>query len=74
MIDNAAKGAPAGSGAAVAAWQSALAPSTMLCETMQQTAKQASEFAESSWNSAASAASNAAQQERTGCARGRALG
>ncbi len=68
-IDNAAKGAPAGSEAAVAAWQSALAASTTLCESMQQAAKQAAELAESNWSTAAAAASNAAKQATAQAAR-----
>ncbi len=69
VIDSAAKGAPAGSEAAVAAWQSALAANTTLCETMQQAAKQATELAENSWSSAAAAASYAAKQASPQAAR-----
>ncbi|WP_367395225.1 TIGR01841 family phasin [Cupriavidus sp. Agwp_2] len=62
FIDGATKSAPAGSEAATAAWKSALAATTGLFETMQQTATRAVEVAESNLNIAANAASNAAQQ------------
>ncbi|MGH8790257.1 MAG: TIGR01841 family phasin [Cupriavidus necator] len=62
FIDGATMGAPAGSEAAMTAWNSALATTTSLFETMQQTARQAVEVAESNLNIAATAASNAAQQ------------
>lgn len=62
VIDNATKSAPAGSEAAVAAWQSAVSAATSLCDTMQQSAKQAIEITESNLDIAAAAASNAARQ------------
>lgn len=62
LVDTAANGAPAGSEAAVAAWQSAVAATNTLYETMQQAAKQAVDITESNFNLAAAAASNAAQQ------------
>lgn len=61
-IDNAGKGAPAGSEAALAAWQSALTAGATLCETMQQTARQALEAAESNLNMVSAAASKTVQQ------------
>ncbi|MGH8521484.1 MAG: phasin family protein [Cupriavidus necator] len=69
FIDGATKGAPTGSEAAMAAWKSALAATTSLFETMQQTATQAVEVAESNLNVAATAASNAAQQATAQAAR-----
>ncbi|MGH8789969.1 MAG: TIGR01841 family phasin [Cupriavidus necator] len=69
LIDNTTKGVPPGSEAAVAAWQSAVSATTTLCDTMQQTAKQAIEVAESNWSMAAAAASNSAQQATTLAAR-----
>ncbi|MFS8973484.1 TIGR01841 family phasin [Cupriavidus necator] len=65
IVDNALKGAPAGSQGAVAAWQSALTATTTLCDTMQQTTRQALELAESNLNQAADAASVAAQEAGT---------
>ncbi len=62
VIDNAAKGAPAGSEPALAAWQSAMAAGATLCETMQQTAKQAMEAAENNLNVVSAAGAKAAQQ------------
>ncbi|MFJ4290663.1 TIGR01841 family phasin [Cupriavidus sp. NPDC089707] len=70
VIDNATKSAPAGSEAAVAAWQSAVSATTTLCDTMQQTTKQAIEVAESNLDIAAAAASNAARQATAQAARG----
>jgi len=69
VIDSATKSAPAGSEAAVAAWQSALSATTTLCDTMQQTTKQAIEVAESNLDIAAAAASNAARQATAQAAR-----
>ncbi|WP_432263418.1 TIGR01841 family phasin [Cupriavidus sp. TMH.W2] len=62
VVDSATKSAPAGSEAAIAAWQSAVSAATSLCDTMQQTAKQAIEITESNLDIAAAAASNAARQ------------
>ena len=62
VIDSATKTAPAGSEAAVAAWQSAVSAATNLCDTMQQSTKQAIEITESNLDFAAAAASNAARQ------------
>ncbi|WP_354687311.1 TIGR01841 family phasin [Cupriavidus necator] len=56
VIDSATKSAPAGSEAAVAAWQSAVSATTTLCDTVQQTTKQAIEVAESNLDIAATAA------------------
>lgn len=69
VIDNAAKSAPAGSEAAMAAWQSAVSAATSLCDTMQQTARQAIEVTESNLDIAAAAASNAARQATVQTAR-----
>ncbi|MDW3684457.1 phasin family protein [Cupriavidus sp. CV2] len=69
VIDDATKGAPAGSEAAVAAWQSAVAATTTLCETMQKTTKQAIELTESNMNMATAAAANAARQTTNQAAR-----
>jgi phasin family protein len=69
LIDNATKSAPAGSEAAVTAWQSAVSAATSLCDTMQQTAKQAIEVAESNMDIAAAASSNAARQVTVQAAR-----
>ncbi|MFJ4292979.1 TIGR01841 family phasin [Cupriavidus sp. NPDC089707] len=69
VIDNATKAAPAGSEAAVAAWQSAVSAATSLCDTVQQSARQAIEITESNLDIAAAAASNAARQATAQAAR-----
>ena len=55
VIDNATKGAPAGSETALAAWQSALTAGASMYESMQQAARQAMEAAENNLNAAAAA-------------------
>lgn len=62
LLDNAVSAAPAGSSAAVAAWQSAIDATHTLYETMQSTAKQAAHVAQSSFNTAAEAASRSVKQ------------
>lgn len=61
-IDNAAKGAPVGPEAALAAWLSALTAGTTWFETMQQTARQAIEVAERNTNMASARTQQAAAQ------------
>ncbi|MCY1272150.1 phasin family protein [compost metagenome] len=61
LIDSAVSNAPSGSTAPLAAWQEAVKATTTLYESMQSTAKQAVEVAESSFNTVAAAASNGAR-------------
>jgi phasin family protein len=62
LIDDAAKNGPAGSEAAVAALKSAVAASNTLYETLQKTARQVVETAESNFSAATTAVSKATQQ------------
>jgi phasin family protein len=68
-IDNAAKGTPAGSEAALAAWKSALSAGATLFETMQQTSRQAMEAVENNRKTITAAASKSAQQAAAQTAR-----
>jgi phasin family protein len=61
VIDNVAKGTPAGPEAALAVWQSALTAGASMYESMQQAARQAMEAAENNLNAAAAAGSRARQ-------------
>jgi phasin family protein len=58
FFDSLANKAPAGPAAPLAAWQEAIKVSTTFYESMQTTAKQAMQVAESSFNTAAGAASH----------------
>jgi phasin family protein len=57
FFDGAVNNAPSGPTSPLGAWQEAIRATTMLYESMQTTAKQAVEVAESSFNTAAEAAS-----------------
>ena len=59
LVDNAAKNAPAGSETAVAVMKSAVVAATNAFESMQKAVKQASDMAESNFNTVAASAVNA---------------
>ena len=59
LIDNAAQNAPAGSETAVAVMKSAVAAANNAFESVQKAVKQASDMAETNFNTAASSALNA---------------
>ena len=59
LVEEAAKHAPAGSEAAIAAWNSAIAATTTLCETLQKTGQQAVQIAESNFDVVTATASKA---------------
>ena len=59
LVDSAAKNAPAGSETAVAVMKSAVAAANNAFESMQKAVKQASDMAESNFNTVASSAVNA---------------
>ncbi|MEO6625039.1 MAG: phasin family protein [Burkholderiaceae bacterium] len=59
LVDNAAKNAPAGSEAAVAVMKSAVAAANNALESVQKAVKQATEVAESNFNTVAANAVNA---------------
>lgn len=59
LVDSAAKNAPAGSETAVAVMKSAVAAANNAFESMQKAVKQASEMAESNFNTVATTAVNA---------------
>ncbi|MEY3468682.1 MAG: hypothetical protein RL203_776, partial [Pseudomonadota bacterium] len=59
MVDNAAKNAPAGSEAAVAAFKTAVSAGSNALETVQKAVKQATEVAESNYKTFAETALNA---------------
>lgn len=69
LVDHSARNAPNGSDGSVAVWQSALAASDTVLETMQQSIKQAVELAESNFNLAAQSTSSAAQRATEQAAR-----
>ncbi len=62
FLGNVVNKTPAGSAAPLAAWQEAVNATTTLYESMQTTAKQAVQVAESSFNTAAEAASKGMQR------------
>ncbi|ODV43559.1 phasin [Cupriavidus sp. UYMMa02A] len=62
FLESVANKAPAGSAAPLAAWQEAINATTALYESMQTTAKQTMQVAESSFNTAAEAASKGIRQ------------
>ncbi|MFM0206298.1 TIGR01841 family phasin [Paraburkholderia sediminicola] len=59
LVEQAAKHAPGGSEAAIAAWKSAIAATSTLCETLQRTAQQAVQAAESNFDAVTATASKA---------------
>ncbi len=61
LVDNAAKNAPAGTETSVAVMKSAVAAANNAFESMQKAVKQASEMAESNFNTVASTAVNASR-------------
>ncbi|MDE1007643.1 MAG: TIGR01841 family phasin [Paraburkholderia fungorum] len=61
LVEDAAKHAPSGSEAAIAAWRSAIAATTTLCETLQKTGQQAVKMAESNLEAVTATASKAAR-------------
>lgn len=61
LVDSATKNAPAGSETAVSAMKSAVAAANNAFESMQKAVKQATEMAESNFNTAAATAVNAAK-------------
>lgn len=62
LVEDAARNAPAGSEAAIAAWKSAIATTSTLVETLQKTGQQAVRLAESNFEAATAAASKAARR------------
>ncbi|MFM0238371.1 TIGR01841 family phasin [Paraburkholderia phytofirmans] len=62
FVEEAAKTAPAGSEAAIAAWKSAISATSTLYETLQKTGQQAVQAAESNFNSVAATASKTARR------------
>jgi phasin family protein len=62
FVEEAAKNAPAGSEAAIAAWKSAISATSTLYETLQKTGQQAVQAAESNFNSVTATASKAARR------------
>ncbi|HYS66469.1 MAG TPA: TIGR01841 family phasin [Paraburkholderia sp.] len=62
LIEEAAKSAPAGSEAAVAAWKSAISATTALCESLQKTGRQAVEMAGTNLDVVTATASSAARR------------
>ena len=62
FVEEAAKNAPAGSEAAIAAWKSAISATSTLYETLQKTGQQAVQAAESNFNSVTAIASKAARR------------
>ena len=65
MVDNAAKNAPAGSEAAVAAFKTAVSAGNDALETVQKAVKQATDVAEANFNAVAATATNATKQAAT---------
>ena len=61
LVDSATKNAPAGSETAVAVMKSAVVAANNAFESMQKAVKQASDMAETNFNTAASTAMNAAK-------------
>lgn len=59
LVDQAAKSAPAGSEATIAAWKSAIATTATLIETLQKTGQQAVQAAESNFDAVTATASKA---------------
>jgi hypothetical protein len=59
LVEEAAKNAPAGSEAAIAAWKSAITATTTLYETLQKTGQQAVQVAGSNFDAVTATASKA---------------
>ncbi|WP_025600048.1 TIGR01841 family phasin [Burkholderia sp. WSM2230] len=62
FIEEAAKSAPAGSEAAIAAWKSAISATTTLCESLQKTGQQAVEMAGTNLEAVTTSASRTARR------------
>ncbi|SKD04775.1 phasin family protein [Paraburkholderia hospita] len=62
FIEEAAKSAPAGSEAAIAAWKSAINATTTLCESLQKTGQQAAEMAGTNLEAVTASASKSAKR------------
>jgi hypothetical protein len=62
LVEDAARNAPAGSEATIAAWKSAITTTSTLVETLQKTGQQAVQLAESNFEAAKAAASTAARR------------
>jgi phasin family protein len=62
LVEDAARNAPAGSEAAIAAWKSAITTTSTLVETLQKTGQQAVQLAESNFEAATAVASKAARR------------
>jgi phasin family protein len=62
LVEDVAQSAPAGSEAAVAAWQSAITATNTLVETLQKTGQQAVQVAESNFDIATDVASKTARR------------
>jgi len=69
MVDNAAKNAPAGSEAAVAAFKTAVAAGSNALETVQKAVKQATEVAETNYKTLAATALSATSAAATATSR-----
>jgi phasin family protein len=61
LVEEAAKSAPAGSEAAIAAWKSAICATTTLCEALQKTGQQAVQVAGCNFDAVTATASKAAR-------------
>ncbi|KAA1015216.1 phasin family protein [Paraburkholderia panacisoli] len=59
LVEEAAKNGPAGSEVAITAWKSVIAATTTLCESLQKTAQQAVQVAESNFDAITATASKA---------------
>jgi phasin family protein len=62
FIEEAAKSAPAGSEAAIAAWKSAISATTTLCESLQKTGQQVAEMAGTNLEAVTASTSKAARR------------
>ena len=62
LVEDAARHAPTGSEATIAAWKSAITTTSTLVETLQKTGQQAVQLAESNLEAATAAASKAARR------------
>ncbi|MBP0624718.1 TIGR01841 family phasin [Cupriavidus sp. LEh25] len=69
VFEKLSENAPAGSEGALSAWQAAMASGTTLCESIQQSTRQALELAENQVASAAAAAANVAHKANAQSAR-----
>ncbi|HEX7935275.1 MAG TPA: TIGR01841 family phasin [Paraburkholderia sp.] len=68
FIDEAARSAPAGSEAAIAAWKSAISATTTLCESLQKTGQQAVQMAGTNLEAVTASASQASKRGAAGSA------